>query len=105
MSLSIFARNLKHLRNKKKISRSAIVEYLKIKYSRYGPYEEARAFPPEEILVNICNALDYYDIYKMLTVDLRKDSSVGKTHIPADVSATLKEIRDKADGILNTSKN
>jgi transcriptional regulator with XRE-family HTH domain len=99
--LITFSRNLKFLRSKRKVSRSQMVGYLRIKYSRYGPYEEARAFPSTEILVDICNALDYYDIYRMLTVDLKKDKAICRSKPPANVSAALKEIIEKANGILS----
>jgi transcriptional regulator with XRE-family HTH domain len=71
--MSIFNQNLIHLRESKGLTQEMMsyaitqigIEPVKLK--RYQAWEEGRAFPPEHILIAICDVLDYRDIYVMLT--------------------------------------
>jgi transcriptional regulator with XRE-family HTH domain len=72
MSLKIFSQNLNYLMKKRKLSRSLMCEKLRIDSARLSHWTQSRAYPRTEAMVDLCNVLEYYDLYKLLTVDLSK---------------------------------
>ena len=53
-----------------KLTRKEIAEKTGIPVSSWGTYEEGRAFPNHKKLPVICDVLQYWDIYSLLTMDL-----------------------------------
>jgi transcriptional regulator with XRE-family HTH domain len=100
MSNKLFARNLKFLMETKKVTKSTLTEHLKIKSSRVSAWLEGRAFPRVEQQIDLCNALGYYDLYKMFTVDLKKQKLESSKPLPAGVSQALKSIKLLAEEAL-----
>jgi len=101
MSLKIFAKNLKYLRAKADLSKKELAEALRIKETRLAAWEEARAFPRAQQLIDLCNALEYYNVYVMLTLDVSKSVNREKRQVPAAICAKVKEIKRLSDEILN----
>lgn len=101
MSNKIFGKNLEYLRKKRSLSRSELAGNIRMKTGTLASYEHGRAFPSVETLVDICNALDYYDIYKMLTVNLRSSKDSEKKGLPAHLSVALQNIIKEASEVLN----
>jgi transcriptional regulator with XRE-family HTH domain len=69
--MSLFSDNIRHLRQKKEVSQSAVAESIAITRDRLAKYEEGKSQPPLEILVKI----SYYyhvSIDLLLTADIRK---------------------------------
>lgn len=104
MSLIIFGKNLKYLRDKKKLTQEEIAGSIRIKTGTYSKYETGKAFPNVETLIDICNALDYFDLYRMLTVNLRSSRDSEKKALPANISVALKNIIKEASEVLNPVK-
>lgn len=69
--MSLFSDNIRHLRQKKEVSQSAVAESIAITRDRLAKYEEGKSQPPLEILVKISH---YYhvSIDLLLTADIRK---------------------------------
>ena len=58
--MSKIAKNIKILRDLKKISQEQLAEDLKINRSRLGAYEEGRNEPPIELLVAISRFFQFF---------------------------------------------
>lgn len=105
MSLVIFSKNLKYLMKKRGVTKESLRVYLRIQStSRISAWLEGRAGPRREQLIDLCDALDYYDIYRLFTIDIQKDKGSTAKALPADVSMTIKNIHDLAGSLLVKDK-
>ncbi len=72
-----FSENLVYLREKKHYTQQQLAIKLcelcqvEIKLKRYQAWEERRGFPDPKILIKLCDALEFTDIYTLLTKRLR----------------------------------
>ena len=79
MSL-FFVQNLIHLREKKGLTQQQMAAKLctpqkEFSIKTYQAYEEGRAWPRPQTLVRICDALQFTDIYSLLTRKIEKDGT------------------------------
>lgn len=63
----IFSWNLLRLMNKKGADVSAMSKDLKIEESRIWKWTKGQCFPKYDMMIKICNYLNYFDIYKFVT--------------------------------------
>lgn len=73
MSLETFSNNLKHLRSERNLTRRDMSNLLSVDVKRYSAWEEGRAYPHTEIMIRLCDLLEYKDIYSLLTMDIRTE--------------------------------
>jgi transcriptional regulator with XRE-family HTH domain len=71
--MSTIAKNIRVLRDLKKISQEQLAEQLKINRSRLGAYEEGRNEPPIEIIINIAT-------YFQISIDALLRGNLSKTN-------------------------
>jgi transcriptional regulator with XRE-family HTH domain len=64
--MTIFANNLKKARTLKGWSQEGAASAIGIKRRNLGMYEEGLREPPHDILTNIANAYNIYDLYRFI---------------------------------------
>jgi transcriptional regulator with XRE-family HTH domain len=80
MSLEIFSKNLRYLREKQGLSGSQVSRKMsqlaceEIGRGRYGAWEEARAYCPTYLLPYLCASLKHKDAVSLLTIDLEEQT-------------------------------
>lgn len=89
----LFARNINWLRNQLKLTTREACIRSGIKESTWKSYEEGRAAPRLQNMPDLCRALEYYDLYAMMTRDL------------ATANNEIRVDRDKAIESLLTIKS
>lgn len=71
MSRIVFARNMKHLREKKGLTQTAMAEKLGVGVKQYQAWEEARAYPTIPVFIMVCDSLRIKNIYRLVTTLLK----------------------------------
>ena len=84
--------NLKHLRKIKGITQEQLARKLGINRSMIGAYEEGRAEPKMETILNICHYFEI-DINSLILNDLSKTEKTGEK-----IDFQGKQLRHKAVG-------
>lgn len=99
--MKIFSKNLKHLMKAKGLTVEGLSCTLRCPTTTVRAWIEARAYPRIPKLLDLCDALDYYDIYKLMKVDMRSGKvSERDGRLRADVSQALTQIKVIAEGML-----
>lgn len=76
--MSYFVENIIYLREQKGLTQQKMSEKLSevchqpVNLKRWQKYEEGLRNPPPFIIAGLCQVLEYYDVYKLLTVRLNK---------------------------------
>jgi transcriptional regulator with XRE-family HTH domain len=104
MSLQIFAKNLKYKMDQRGITRKQLADHMHVGESTVGAWLEARSYPRIPLLMDLCDTIDYHDIYALVNVDLRKQKKTEKQSLPVNVTIALSRIVDAANGVLKGSK-
>jgi hypothetical protein len=106
MRLIMFSKNLKYLMDQRGLDKWQLQSCLRLKsVSRIEAWLGGYSFPKKELLIDLCDALDYYDIYKMITIDLKKGKiQIKRQNLPSGVSAVLENIIDQAQAALTGTK-
>ena len=69
--MSIFSENIKHLRNRQKLTQQTIANDLNITRGRYVKYEDGSSEPPMDLLVKISKYFKV-SIDLLLSIDIKK---------------------------------
>lgn len=70
----LFARNLAFLRYERGMTAKKVSELTGIPKTTWWSWEYGTCYPSLKFLPKICQALEYYDLYSMVTVDLSIES-------------------------------
>jgi transcriptional regulator with XRE-family HTH domain len=73
--VKIFAGNLRYLMNQRDLGTKELATELFIAPPRVKAWLEAKCFPKESLLIQLCEYFDYYDIFKLLTQKLSKNET------------------------------
>lgn len=89
MSIQLFAKNLRYLREKQNLTGSQVARKMsqladeEITRGRYGAWEEGRAYCPTQLLPFLCAAIRHKDIVALLTVDIEdQEKKKSKPELP-----------------------
>jgi hypothetical protein len=105
MGLKIFSKNLKYLMKKAGTDKETLRAYMRLtSVSRIESWMAGNSGPRREQLIDLCDALGYYDIYKMFTVDLSRQKQCEKKVLPASVTLALQNIEMIAAGALHDKR-
>lgn len=101
MSTQIFRENLLYLLKKRKMTKAKLAEKLHVTVSRVNAWAEGRSYPQMRTFIDLCDALEFYDAYQLLTVNLKKGGKVERRkQLPEEVSSSLKCIVQLATEVL-----
>lgn len=98
----IFRQNLLYLLQKRKMTKTKLAEKMRVTVSRVNAWAEGRSYPQMEAFIDLCNALEFYDIYQLLTVNLKAGGKLEKRkQLPEEVFTNLKSIVQLATEVLD----
>ncbi|HEY4288235.1 MAG TPA: helix-turn-helix transcriptional regulator [Puia sp.] len=66
-NMDLFAANLQYLMRRLDLTGDELADLLKMKYPRIKAWVNGKTYPAHEAMVQLCQVLGYYDIFKMLT--------------------------------------
>lgn len=100
MSLTLYSRNLKHLRKKNNLTQQQVADFLNISIEAYQAYEQRKHFPCNQTQLELCNLFNFLDLYKMHTVDLAKEKQDKRDRLPGAVIIGLTQIKETINNLL-----
>lgn len=101
MSLQTFSKNLAFMMAKQNISNDDLSRQLKVSAKTVAAWKKARAYPRIPVLSDLCDVLEFYDIYRMINVDLKKyPEREMKKKLPIKTSKLLAKIVNDANKLL-----
>lgn len=92
MSKAIFANNLRYLRMQNNYTRKQAAAACQVSIPSYSKYEEGACYPPIEKMMAICKVFSYYDIHKMVTVDITNNTASNAVVMEKDAMAAINTI-------------